>query len=205
MTAAGDWDQRYAAAEQLFSGDPDAELVEFASAFAPGRAVDLGAGEGRNALWLARHGWRVVAVDISGVALARLQATAEAEGLQLTTVQAGMAEFLARGERFDLVVLAYIQPAPAERGALLAAAAAAVATGGHLFLIGHHLDSLGVAGPSDPDRLYTEERLSGAFPGLELLRLERRIHRRGAHGARHTHGQDANDAPMVDVVVWAGR
>ena len=110
------------------------------------------------------------------------------------TVLADMNEYLAGGERFDLVVLANLHPAPDERDALLAASAETLTPGGYLFLVGHHVDSLGVAGPPDPRRLYTEDLLAQAFPGLELLRLERRD---GRHGD--------TDKPSVDVIVWAVR
>ncbi|HUY51281.1 MAG TPA: class I SAM-dependent methyltransferase [Streptosporangiaceae bacterium] len=189
-----DWDARYAAADRIFPAEPDEALVELAAGLSPGRALDLGAGEGRNSLWLARQGWQVTAVDLSEVGLGRLRAQAAAEGLAVEAVTADMGEFLARGGRFDLVVVANIHPAAAERARLLAAAAQAVAHGGHLFLTGHHLESLGRAGPPDPDRLYTEDRLAGAFPGLEVLRIEKRDRQRG----------DAA-APLVNVVAWAAR
>ena len=60
---AGDWDARYAASELVWGAEPNRFVVEEFTAVAPGRAVDLGAGEGRNALWLAERGWLVTAVD----------------------------------------------------------------------------------------------------------------------------------------------
>ena len=191
------WDERYASSERPFHADPvdpDESLAELAAGLAPGRALDLGAGLGRNSLFLARRGWRVTAVDLSEVALSRLAAAAAEEELIVETVVGEMAQYLAQGRRFDLVVWSYLHPAPEQRAALLSAAAAAVAPGGHLFLVGHHLESLGRAGPPLPERLYTEDRLDGAFPGLEVLRLERRE-------------QAAREAaePLVDVVAWAAR
>jgi SAM-dependent methyltransferase len=194
MAHQHDWDRRYEGTDRLFSTEPDQALVDLAGSLRPGRALDLGAGEGRNSLWLARRGWRVTAVDLSGVALSRLAQDAAAEGLVIDIVAGDMGEYLARGARFDLVVVANLHPSAVERARLLAAAAEAVAPGGHLFLVGHHLDSLGRAGPPDPERLYTESRLVGAFPGLELLRLERLERRRGDL-----------DTSLVDVVAWATR
>lgn len=191
MADRHDWNRRYAGVERLFSGEPDDALVEMAGGLPPGRAVDLGAGEGRNALWLARNGWRVTAVDLSEVALGRLDAAARAEGLAVEVVSEDMGEYLSRGERFDLVVMANIHPAPDQRAILLAAAARALAPGGHLFVVGHHPDSLGRAGPPDPDRLYTQDDLASAFPGLRVLRIERRERRRGDVAG-----------PIVDVVAW---
>jgi SAM-dependent methyltransferase len=155
--------------------------------------VDLGAGEGRNSLWLARQGWEVTAVDGSAVALQRVQAGAAAARLRVVTVRADIGEFLSLGERYDLIVIANIHPEPEQRAAMLQDAARAVRPGGHLLLVGHHLDSLGSEGPSDPARLYTEEVLRDALPGLRTLLLERR---------QRSHGSDTSE-PRIDVVLWA--
>jgi len=187
------WDERYAAVERLFSSEPDPALVELATPLRPGRAVDLGAGEGRNSLWLARQGWAVTAVDGSAVALQRVQAGAAAARLRVVTVRADIGEFLSLGERYDLIVIANIHPEPEQRAAMLQDAARAVRPGGHLLLVGHHLDSLGSEGPSDPARLYTEEVLRDALPGLRTLLLERR---------QRSHGSDTSE-PRIDVVLWA--
>jgi SAM-dependent methyltransferase len=187
------WDERYAAVGRLLSSDPDTAMVELVTPLPAGRALDLGAGEGRNSLWLARQGWEVTAVDASSVALDRVRASAAAEGLSVSPVQADIGDFLRRGESFDLVVIANIHPSPEERAVLLRSAVGAVRPGGHLFLVGHHLDSLGQTGPPDPTRLYTEEALDGALPGLRTVLLERR---------ERVCGGDTGQA-VVDVVLWA--
>jgi SAM-dependent methyltransferase len=187
------WDQRYAAVGRLFSSHPDTAMVELVTPLPPGRALDLGAGEGRNSLWLARHGWTVTAVDASSVALDRVGAAAADGGLSVSPVQADIGDFLRRGDSFDLVVIANIHPSPEERAVLLRAAVGAVRPGGHLLLVGHHVDSLGRVGPLDAARLYTEEALGGALPGLRTLLLERR---------ERTLGGDTGE-PVVDVVLWA--
>ena len=187
------WDERYATVGRLFSSHPDTAMVELVTPLPPGRALDLGAGEGRNSIWLARHGWTVTAVDASAVALDRVGAAAAAEGLSVSPVQADIGDFLRRGDSFDLVVIANIHPSPEERAVLLRAAVGAVRPGGHLFLVGHHVDSLGRVGPLDAARLYTEAALGGALPGLRTLLLERR---------ERTLGGDTGE-PVVDVVLWA--
>ena len=193
MEHGENWDERYAAVGRRFSIHPDTAMVELVTPLPPGQALDLGAGEGRNSLWLARHGWTVTAVDGSSVALDRMRAAADAEGLSVSPVQEDLGDFLRRGDTFDLVVIANIHPSPEERVVLLRAAVGAVRPGGHLFLVGHHVDSLGRVGPLDAARLYTEEALGGALPGLRTLLLERR---------ERTLGGDTGE-PVVDVVLWA--
>ena len=195
MHGRGDWDDRYRSVDHLFSEEPDSELVTRAKDLPAGHAVDLGAGEGRNSFWLARAGWKVTAVDFSEVALARLHERATNEDLAVEVVDADVGDYRRRGKRFDLVVLANLHPAPGERQQVFQAAAGAVASGGHLFVVGHHLDALGHAGPPDGDRLYSECRLEGAFPGLEVLEM---------HRVERAHG-DVDHVPVVDLVIWARR
>ncbi len=173
---------------------PDAALVELAGPVHPGRAVDLGAGEGRNSLWLAAQGWDVVAVDLSKESVARVDERAEVRGVHVECVAADMEEYLEDGKTFDLVVIANIHPAPADRRRVLSAAASAVAPRGHLFFVGHHRDSFGAAGPPDAERLYTEEIVREAFSELDDLLVERL-------------DRPLGDVPypVVDVVAWASR
>ncbi len=191
------WDERYRAAPRLFRAEPDQTLVQLVTPLPPGRAVDLGAGEGRNSLWLAASGWAVVAVDASTVALERLARAASEDDLPVERVHEDLATYLAaasaRHESFALVVLAFVHPEPEERGALLAAAAGAVGPGGHFFVIGHHLASLGVVGPPDPGRLYTEQELVAHVDGLEVLEVEQR------------RGESDAGVPGTDVWLWARR
>jgi N-acetylglucosamine malate deacetylase 2 len=195
-SASEEWDARYGAVSRLFHPDPDETLVELVAPLHAGRALDVGAGEGRNALWLAGRGWDVTALDLSGVALGRLGATASAQGLDLACVQTDACDWLTTAPPpgpFDLVVVSFVHPPLDERMALLAAATRRLAPGGHLFVAAHHLDALGVAGPPDPARLYSEDDLRDAAAGLDVLRLFRRT------GPNDT-GTDASD-----VVLWARR
>ncbi len=188
------WDERFTT--HGWASEPDDELVELVSPLAAGDAIDLGSGTGRNALWLAKRQWRVTAVDGSTVGLDQLRRDALTLGLvPPTTVIADLTAYEPANEAFDLVVLANIHVAPDERPALFAAAARALRPGGHLYVIGHHLDALGHAGPSDPTRLYTEAILETGFAGLEVERLER-LERRLEDGGEH---------PVVDVLLWASK
>ena len=133
------WDERYEAAEQLWSGAPNPALVEAATTRTPGRALDVGCGEGADAVWLAANGWDVTALDVAGVALERAARHAQEAAVSVTWIHAGLIEAqLAQGS-FDLVsaqypVLARTATADAERKLM-----GAVAPGGTLTVV-HHAD-----------------------------------------------------------------
>lgn len=173
MDAAG-WDRRYADSARAFSSEPIPLLAELASPLVAGRALDLAAGAGRNALWLARRGWRVTAVDFSRVGLERAASGAAQLGLELDCVQADLYDYRPEPGVFDLVLITYMHPQVGERASVFASAAEAVAPDGHLLVMGFdesdpHLGG----GPADPERRFSVSRLSGAFPGIELERCER--------------------------------
>lgn len=186
------WDERYLV--HGWASDPDEELVELVSPLEPGEALDLGCGTGRNSVWLAERGWRVTGVDGSRVGLDSLAQRARELGLVApTTIVADLTTYEAPAEAFDLVVIANIHLDPSERDAFFAAAKRALKPGGHLYVIGHHLDALGLSGPPEPARLYTEDLVREAFADLEVLRLER-LERKL---------EDGGSRPVVDVLLWA--
>lgn len=186
------WNRRYA--EHPWPTEPDAGLVERAEPLVPGRALDLGCGTGRNSLWLARHGWRVTGVDASSVGLSMALQSAHDSGVDLEVVEADLLQYRPASEGFDLVVVANIHLAPEHRAAFFLRASAAVAPGGHLFVTGHHLDSLGRTGPPDPPRLFTLEMVADFAPGLEIDAL-----------TREQRWTEASPEPLTDVVLWAHR
>ena len=132
------WDQRYAGRETLWSGQPNAALVAETRDLRPGRALDVGCGEGADALWLAAAGWTVTALDVSRVALERAARQAELAGNVLVRwLQSGLVEAALPSGTFDLVSAQY--PAllrtpgnDAERALL-----DAVAPGGVLLVVHH--------------------------------------------------------------------
>jgi len=173
MDAAG-WDRRYADSTRAFSSEPTPLLAELTSPLVAGRALDLAAGAGRNALWLAQRGWQVTAVDFSRVGLERAAGRAAELGLGLDCVHADLYDYSPPTGVFDLVLIAYMHPQTEKRAAVFAAAAEAVAPGGNLLVIGFdETDPHKGGGPADPERRFSVSRLSGAFPGIELERCER--------------------------------
>jgi SAM-dependent methyltransferase len=168
---AREWDERYAAAELVWSADPNRFVAAELGGLPAGRALDLGAGEGRNAIWLAERGWQVTAVDFSGVALAKGAKLAASRGVSINWVQADLTSYWPDGG-YDVVLLAYVHLPPAEWHAVLAVAAAALAPGGTLLVIGHDKDNIahGYGGPQGPEILHRADDVVAALPGLEIAR-----------------------------------
>lgn len=198
------WDERYSKADLVWSAGPNAIVEQMCADLPPGRAVDLAAGEGRNALWLAERGWQAHAVDFSGVGLDRAR-TIAAERLgddadRLTTEVADLSTWEPPAAGFDLVVVAYLQVPAHLRTPMLAAAARAVAPGGRLLVIAHHPANIerGVGGPPDPAVNYTPEDVLTDIDGSGLIidsAAETTRPVATPEGERHA----------IDTVVWARR
>ncbi|MET9464110.1 class I SAM-dependent methyltransferase [Streptomyces sp. NPDC006544] len=103
------WDTRYRESEKVWSGEANAVLAREAASLAPGRALDLGCGEGGDAVWLARQGWHVTGTDISGVALERAADRAVGAGVADRTAweRHDLAETFPAGE-YDLVSACFL-------------------------------------------------------------------------------------------------
>ncbi|MET9361156.1 methyltransferase domain-containing protein [Streptomyces sp. NPDC006632] len=132
-----EWDNRYAERQQLWSGSPNGALVAEVAGLAPARVLDVGCGEGADAIWLARGGWDVTALEVSGVALERAAAHARDAGVTVRWVHAALAEARLPSASFELVSAQYpallrTPDAAAERALL-----DAVAPGGVLLLVHH--------------------------------------------------------------------
>ena len=168
------WDERHAAREPIESPEPDPTLVEEIGPLAPGRALDLGAGDGRNAVWLAAHGWDVTAVDFSRVALERGRSLAERVGVEVDWVQQDLLAWTPPSRAFDLVCLFFIHLPPAERRAVYARAAEGVAPDGSLLVVAHDVSNLGegAGGPQDPAVLFTADEIAADLRGFEVMRAE---------------------------------
>jgi SAM-dependent methyltransferase len=141
----------------------------------PGRALDLGCGGGRNAVWLARLGWHVVGVDFSEVALERARHLAEGADVQVRWVHADLRDYVPPTGLFDLVLVLYVHLPPAERRLVLGRSVRALAPGGRILVIGHDLSNLsaGYGGPQRPELLYTPETIAGELAGVTVERAER--------------------------------
>lgn len=133
------WEAKYGSQDGIWSGHVNAALATVAADLTPGRALDLGCGEGGDALWLAERGWTVTGIDVSPTALARAQAAAERAGLQdVTSWVATDLENWSCSHPADLVSACFLQsPVNLDRIAVLRRAAELVAAGGHLLVVSH--------------------------------------------------------------------
>jgi SAM-dependent methyltransferase len=134
------WDDRYRSREQLFSGKPNGVLVTEVTDLRPGRALDLGCGEGADALWLASQGWQVTAVDISYIALQR--AAAEDSAGRVAWAHADLATTPPLAASFDLVSAQYFPLRRQQEHTALRGLLAAVAPRGTFLIVGHDLTDL---------------------------------------------------------------
>lgn len=177
---AEDWNRKHAGFDLLFGGEPNRFLVsELADDRPgrpePGRALDLACGSGRNAVWLARQGWRVTAVDFSDVAVERARRLAAEARVEVDWACRDLLSYEPAAAAFDLVAVFYLQLPPDERRRVLASAAGAVAPGGLLLFVAHDLVNLteGVGGPRDAGVLTTPGAVAAELPGLSIEKAER--------------------------------
>lgn len=178
---SGAWDERYAAKDLVWGGEPNRWVAREVAEITPARALDLAAGEGRNALWLAARGWRVTAVDFSRVALERGRRRAEElapqDAERIRWVRADLLEYLPEEAAYGLVVVAYLHLPGDQRRMVLRRAAAALTGGGELLVVGHDSANLtaGTGGPQDPGVLFTAQDVLAdlADEPLEPVRAER--------------------------------
>lgn len=175
MDAAG-WDERYRGTELVWTARPNRFVEQELAPLEPaGRAVDLAAGEGRNAVWLAERGWEVDAVDFSPVALAKAERLSAERGVGLRTVCTDLTAWQAPEAAYGLALIAYLHlPWPQVQG-VLRQAARAVRPGGTLLLVGHDATNpeRGHGGPRDPHVLYTAEQVAALWrPHARILRAE---------------------------------
>jgi len=169
------WNELYASTELVWTAEANRFVAEELAGLAAGRALDLGTGEGRNAIWLAERGWQVTAVDFSAVGLAKAAALEARRGVTgVRWVEADLREYQPGPAAYDLVLLAYIHLPPDEFAALLQRAASALAPGGTLLVVGHDVDNIahGHGGPQDARILHRAQDVVAALPGLAIQRAE---------------------------------
>jgi SAM-dependent methyltransferase len=179
------WDARYAESERVWSVGPNQFVEACLAGLPPGRAVDLAAGEGRNAVWLADRGWHVTAVDFSQVAIDR----GRASGAAVTWV-VGDALVVPLPEQLDLALISYLQLPHDPMATVVRRAWDALAPGGTFFLVCHDASNIteGVGGPQDPSVLVDADDVLGWLdPDREVVaagRVERQVAEGTAYDVR---------------------
>lgn len=188
---AAEWDERYTAGRQ-WSGGPNDLVAELLAGLPSGDAVDLAAGEGRHALWLAARGWRVTAVDFAAAGLARGRDRPGADAVDW--VVADVLGWSGPEAGVDLVLVAYLHLPAEQTVALLERAVGWLRPGGRLLVLGHDVENLtaGVGGPQEPAILHSVERLDPVARLLSVDRLEQ-VRRETPAG------------PALDTLLWGRR
>ena len=169
------WNRRYASSELVWTAQPNRFLAAETAGLAPGSALDLACGEGRNAVWLAERGWTVTGVDFSEIGLAKAERLTAARGVEIEWIRADVLEYEPPAAAFDLVALLYLQVPREELRLVLERAAEAAAPGGTVVVVAHDLANLteGYGGPSSPRVLYTAADVVAGLPGLAVEKAGR--------------------------------
>lgn len=169
MFTQGFWDTRYASADRIWSGRPNARLVAHVTGLAPGTAIDVGCGEGADAVWLASRGWQVTGVDVSQVALDRAREHATDAGVADRTawLQVDLLAGDPLPEAADLVSAQFMHLPAAVFEEVYGAIAGAVRPGGTLLVVGHHPAdaSTGLRNPELTRLLFTPEQVTALLEG----------------------------------------
>lgn len=212
------WDARYSEREQLWSGNPNVALVATVGSLAPGRALDLGCGEGADSVWLAERGWQVTAVDVSATAIERAEGLAASHGIpgeRITWVLADVASWEPAGP-YDLVSACFLHSLlDFPREEVLRRAAGAVGPGGRVLVVGHAepppwtADHADHGGPDHggPDHGGHEHRVltpEGELAGLQLDPGEWSVEVSEVR-TRAATGPDGQQAMLRDVVTFVRR
>jgi len=197
------FEERYRATDALWSGRPNNQLVAEAVDLSPGTALDVGCGEGADAIWLAGRGWTVTAVDFARTALERGRAQAETLGPEIAErirwVHADVTAELP-GDRFDLVSAQFMHLPPEPRRRLFARLAAAVARGGTLLVVGHDFSDVaaGAHRPPEPERFFTAAEVAESLDdGWDVVVAEARPRPAAVH--------EGHDITVHDAVLRARR
>lgn len=197
------WNTRYADRDYIWDVIPSRLLASETRELPPGRALDLGCGEGRNSVWLASLGWRVTGVDFSGVGLDKARALARHNGAKVRWVQRDLTRYRPRPRHYHLVLMCYLQLPYDELAIVVKRAAEAVEPGGMFLYIAHDRSNLehGHGGPPDPAVLRTPGEITAMLPGFRIDRaqvVERAVDAEPGHGGMP-------GATALDAVVRAHR
>ena len=181
------WNERYSRPGYAYGTAPNDFLASVADRLPAGRALCLAEGEGRNAVFLAKRGLQVTAVDQSEVGLSKARALAAEQGVSIDTVVADLADYRIEPESWDVVVSSWCHLPPPLRRQVHRAVVEGLRTGGALVLEAYHPRQLefGTGGPPTAEMMMTLEALREELIGLELVHaveIDREVHEGAFHG-----------------------
>lgn len=201
LWTAEHWNERYASSDRIWSGEPNPQLVTETTHLEPGSALDVGCGEGADAQWLARRGWRVTAADVSSVALERAAAHTDPEiADRISWLQADLITWIP-DDCYDLVSAQFMHLPRTLREPAFARLAAAVALGGTLLIVGHDIADLDSRAHrfGEPDMFFAAEDVAATLDPARWL-IQTQISR-----SRGTSGHDGEAITIHDTVLRATR
>ena len=189
---------RYSEAEQVWSAEPNEFVRDHFTAPCTGNAIDLGCGEGRNSLWLAKQGYQVTGIDFSSIAIEKARATATRYGLEIQFEVVDLEVWQCTSPRFDAAVICYIHLPKAVMHQIWLSAFECLNPGGELLIVGHHTKNLseGVGGPQSLEVLFDQAEVA-AILGVDNLIVSRAAIRKVSG--------DQGDRNAIDAVVIAKR
>jgi SAM-dependent methyltransferase len=159
------WDEMYRSRDQVFSGEPNGVLVTEVTELPPGQALDVGCGEGADAIWLARNGWQVTAVDVSRTALQRAAVAGADLAGRVAWARADLTTTPPPAGAFDLVSIQYFPLLQQPDDVALRGLLAAVAPGGTLLVVSHDPADLAPRHGFDPSHYYQPDDIAGLLDG----------------------------------------
>ena len=198
------WDNRYRQRDRIWSGKPNRHLVTEAEGLPAGKALDVGCGEGADALWLANRGWDVLGIDVSEVALSRAREHADELNSSIAArLQWRQVNLLSPPElpkNLDLVSIQFMHLPEPERSQVFGSLATLVGPGGTLLIVAHDPSDLhtGIGRPPQPELFYTPQQIAELLDESWDIRIcESR--------ARVERTEDGNEHTISDVVLRAVR
>lgn len=205
------FEEMYRGTDARWSGRPNVQLVREAGDLPPGTALDVGCGEGADAIWLAARGWQVTAVDFAATALERGAAAAEAAGVadRVHWQRVDVTRWSPDPGAFDLVSAQYMHLPPAERRALFAALAAAVRPRGTLLVVGHDFSDVAAGAHQPPahDRFFPAGEVAEVLDpqAWEVVVAESRPRPTPEHAGEHGGQHEGGGHAVPDAVFRARR
>jgi 2-polyprenyl-3-methyl-5-hydroxy-6-metoxy-1,4-benzoquinol methylase len=168
------WDQRYSKENYAYGTEPNDFLVEKINYLPKGKILCLGEGEGRNAVWLAKRGYEVTAVDGSKIGLKKAQRHAKMSGVTISTIHTDLSEFVIKPEFWDIIISIFCHLPPNLRAEVHHNCVNGLCSGGMMLLEAYTPAQLNykTGGPSRVDMMMDAESLRTELNGLEFLHIQ---------------------------------